>query len=124
MALALGLVVVDLFRAGMGYTPAIPDSRAVQPATPAIRYLQSQCPNRFAVLEAKDALSLAYPLPPNVAIRYGLYDVRGYVIPTEERYFNLWRDAIAPTRGCYYLFCTQSAPAKPRGVQGAGAAGG
>jgi Bacterial membrane protein YfhO len=123
VALALGLVVVDLFRAGMGYNPAIPESHAVQPATPAIRYLQSQRPNRFAVLEAKDALSLAYPLPPNVAIRYGLYDVRGYVIPTEERYFNLWRDAIAPTRGCYYLFCTQSAPAKPRAYRALGLLG-
>jgi hypothetical protein len=117
VALALGLVIVDLFRAGMGYNPAIPESHAVQPATPAIRYLQSQRPNRFAALEVKDTLSLAYPLPPNVAIRYGLYDVRGYVIPTEERYFELWRHAIAPAPNCYYLFCTQAAPAKPRALR-------
>jgi membrane protein YfhO len=121
--LALGLVAIDLFRAGMGYNPAIPNSHAVQPATGAIRYLQSQRPNRFAALEVKQALSLAYAIPPNVAIRYGLYDVRGYVIPTEERYFNLWRDAIAPTPNCYYLFCTQSAPAKPRAFRALGLLG-
>jgi hypothetical protein len=123
VALALGLVVVDLFRAGMGYTPAIPESSAVQPATPAIKYLQSRRPNRFAVLEVKDTLSLAYALPPNVAIRYGLYDVRGYVIPTEERYFDLWRHAIAPSPDCYYLFCTQAAPAKPRAYRALGLLG-
>jgi hypothetical protein len=123
VALALGLVVVDLFRAGMGYNPAIPESHAVQPATPAIQYLQSQRPNRFAALEVKDSLSLAYPLPPNVAIRYGLYDVRGYVIPTEKRYFELWRRAIAPTPHCYYLFCTQAAPAKPRAYRALGLLG-
>jgi hypothetical protein len=123
VALALGLVAVDLFRAGMGYNPAIPESHAVQPATPAIRYLQSQRPSRFAALEVKDTLSLAYPLPPNIAIRYRLYDVRGYVIPTEERYFELWRHAIAPSPGCYYLFCTQAAPAKPRAYRALGLLG-
>jgi hypothetical protein len=123
VALALGLVAIDLFRAGMGYNPAIPNSHAVQPATGAIRYLQSQRPNRFAALEVRQALSLAYAIPPNVAIRYGLYDVRGYVIPTEERYFNLWRDAIAPTPNCYYLFCTQSAPARPRAFRALGLLG-
>jgi hypothetical protein len=122
VSLALGLVAVDLFRAGMGYNPAIPNGHAVQPATPAIRYLQSQRPDRFAALEVKQALSLAYAIPPNVAIRYGLFDVRGYVIPTEERYFELWRDAIAPP-GCYYLFCTQSAPAKPNAYRALGLLG-
>ena len=123
VALALGLVAIDLFRAGMGYNPAIPNSHAVQPVTPALRYLQSQRPNRFAALEVKQALSLAYPIPPNVAIRYGLYDVRGYVIPTEERYFDLWRYAIAPSPNCYYLFCTQSAPARPRAFRALGLLG-
>jgi hypothetical protein len=123
VALALGLVAVDLFRAGMGYNPAISESHAVQPATPAIRYLQSQRPSRFAALEVKDTLSLAYPLPPNIAIRYRLYDVRGYVIPTEKRYFELWRHAIAPSSDCYYLFCTQAAPAKPRAYRALGLLG-
>jgi hypothetical protein len=116
-------VALDLFNAGRGYNPAIPESHAVQPATPAIRYLQDQRPERFAALEVEEALALAYPLPPNVAMRYGLYDVRGYVIPTEERYFELWRQAIAPGGDCYYLFCTQSAPAEPRAFQALGLLG-
>ncbi|MBA3261564.1 MAG: YfhO family protein [Thermoleophilaceae bacterium] len=121
VAIAVALVVLDLFKAGMGYNPAIEESNAVQPATPAIRYLQKQRPERFAALEVKKALSLAYPLPPNVAMRYRVYDVRGYVIPTEERYFELWRRAIAP--GCYYLFCTQAAPLEPRALQALGLLG-
>ena len=121
VGLALVLVVLDLFKAGMGYNPAIPESHAVQPATPAIRYLQDQRPGRFAALEVEQ-LSLAYPVPPNVAMRYRLYDVRGYVIPTEERYFELWRSAIARP-GCYYLFCTQSAPAQPRSLRALGLLG-
>jgi hypothetical protein len=121
LGLALLLVTFDLFKAGMGYNPAIPESHAVQPATPAIRYLQRQRPERFAALEVTKALSLAYPLPPNVAMRYRVHDVRGYVIPTEERYLNLWRRAIAP--GCYYLFCTQGAPATPRALQALGLLG-
>jgi Bacterial membrane protein YfhO len=54
---------------------------------------------------------------PNVAMRYRLQDVRGYVIPTEERYFNLWRDVIHADGGCYYLFCTQAPPANERSYQ-------
>jgi Bacterial membrane protein YfhO len=124
VALALALVGFDLFKAGVGYNPAIPESHAVQPATPAIRYLQDQRPERFAALEVEDALSLAYPIPPNVAMRYRVNDVRGYVIPTEERYFELWRQAIAPGDGdCYYLFCTQSAPAEPGAFQALGLLG-
>jgi hypothetical protein len=110
VALALLLAALDLFKAGMGYNPAIPTSHAVQPATPSIRYLQARRPERFAALQVKTAISLAYPIPPNVAMRYGIYDVRGYVIPTEKRYYTLWSRVISP--GCYYLFCTQAAPAK------------
>jgi hypothetical protein len=121
VGLALALVAFDLFKAGMGYNPAIEESHAVQPATPAIGYLQEQRPERFAALEVKEALSLAYPLPPNVAMRYRLQDVRGYVIPTEERYFELWRRVISP--GCYYLFCTQAAPAEPTALQALGLLG-
>jgi hypothetical protein len=94
----------------------------VQPATPAIEYLQDQRPGRFAALEVTEQLSLAYPLPPNVAMRYRLHDVRGYVIPTEERYFELWRQVIARP-GCYYLFCTQAAPAEPRSLRALGLLG-
>ena len=123
VALASLLVVLDLFKAGMGYNPAIPENHAEQPATPAIRFLQARRPARFAALEVKTPISLAYPLPPNVAMRYRLYDVRGYVIPTEERYFELWRRARAPSPDCYYLFCTQAAPARPRAFRALGLLG-
>ena len=115
VSLAALLVALDLFKAGMGYNPAIPESHAVQPATPAIRYLQSQRPARFGVLDVKAPLSLAYPLTPNTAMNYHLYDVRGYVIPTEKRYFQIWRRGVHPD--CYYLFCTQTAPAEPRALR-------
>jgi hypothetical protein len=115
VALALALVALDLFKAGMGYNPAIPESHAAPPATPAIRYLQSQGPERFGVLDVKAPISLAYPLTPNTAMEYHLYDVRGYVIPTEKRYFEIWRRGVHPD--CYYLFCTQTAPAEPRALR-------
>jgi membrane protein YfhO len=114
VALALVLVTFDLFKAGMGYTPAIPQSHAMQPATPAIEYLQARRPERFSALQVTKALSLVYPLVPNTAMNYRLSDVRGYVIPTEERYFGLWRDVIHRDDGCYYLFCTQAPPADDR----------
>ena len=43
-AAALALVVLDLFRIGMGNNPAIPPDHAEQPATPAIRALQAARP--------------------------------------------------------------------------------
>ena len=123
VALATLLIALDLFKAGMGYNPALPLEHAIQPTTPAIRFLQSQTPERFAALDVRTPLALAYPFPPNVAMRYGVQDVRGYVIPIEERYFELWRRVIAPTRDCYYLFCTQAAPAEPRALNALGLLG-
>jgi Bacterial membrane protein YfhO len=117
VVLAIGLTALDLFKAGMGYNPAIPVDHAEQPTTGAIRYLQSQSPERFSALKVTKALSLIYPLTPNSAQRYRLQDVRGYVIPTEERYFDLWRDTIHQGEGCYYLFCTQAPPASQRAFQ-------
>ena len=114
VVLALALTTFDLFKAGMGYNPAIPQSHAVQPATPALRYLQDRSPQRFSALQVTSALSLVYPFVPNTAMRYDVQDVRGYVIPTEERYFDLWRDVIHRKDGCYYLFCTQAPPADDR----------
>ena len=59
VARALVLLAVDLFRANMGYNPAITKEDAVMPETGAIRYLQSRTPNRFAGL----GLSPFEPLP-------------------------------------------------------------
>jgi hypothetical protein len=91
--LAIALVVGDLFQAGMGYNPAIPQSQAVQPITPAIRYLQHQVPARFVGVTLFDGID---PLPPDVNIRYGLYDLRGYDLPVITQFGNVWTRYIAP----------------------------
>ena len=91
-SLALILVCADLFRAGMGENPAIPIAHAVQPATPAIRYLQAQRPGRFVgALSPRGAV----PLPPDTAVSYGLYDARGYDLPVEKHYDTLWRRTVS-----------------------------
>ena len=96
VALAIGLVVVDLFLAGVGFNPAIPVEHAAQPTTAAVRYLQSRNPNRFVGL-GRESLFGTPPLPADVAMKYGLYDARGYDFPIEKRYFTFWGRAIAPT---------------------------
>jgi len=92
-ALAVVVVSVDLFRANMGFNPAIRTTRAEQPATGAIRYLQSRVPLRFAGVGDAGALQ---PLGVNLAMRYGLYDARGYDFPVEKRYDTLWRAEVGP----------------------------
>jgi hypothetical protein len=97
VALALALVAADLFKAGMGATPAITTREATQPLTPGIEYLRSQRPDRFVGL-APDLGPSA--LIPNMAMRWDLYDARSYDLPVEERYDKLWRAAVkdgAPT---------------------------
>jgi hypothetical protein len=121
--LALALVVLDLFKAGMGYNPAIHERDAVQPVTPAIRYLQEQRPNRFAGLHPEAPITLAVPLPANVAMRYGLYDARGYDFPFEKRYAELWRRAIAQSPDCNYAFCPESAGRSPTALRALGLLG-
>ena len=92
-AALLALLAVDLFRANMGFNPAIRERNAVQPVTPAIEYLQSRAPSRFVGLGP----GLAYqPLASDLAMTYGLYDARGYDFPVEKRFDRLWRRAVAP----------------------------
>jgi hypothetical protein len=91
--LALLLVVGDLFQAGMGYNPAIPQSHAVQPVTPAIRYLQHQAPARFVGVQAYGGIN---PIPPDVNMRYGLYDARGYDLPVVTSFGKLWSRYVSP----------------------------
>ena len=86
----LTLLAVDLFRANMGYNPAITKEEAVMPETGAIRYLQSRTPNRFAGL----GLTSFEPLPADLTMSFGLYDARGYDYPTEGRYDTLWRRSV------------------------------
>ena len=119
VALALVLVAFDLVKAGADYNPSIKQEYAVQPVTPAIRYLQDRRPARFVGLEPT-SLSLSPPLPPNLALRYGLYDARGDVIPGEERYTEIWRRAIGRNRQCYSFFCTIAAVASPESFRALG----
>ena len=91
-ALAILLVVGDLFQAGMGENPAIPDSHAVQPVTPAIRFLQAKSPARFVAVAPYVGTN---PFPPDVNIDFGLYDARGYDLPV----FSAVRQDVEPVRG-------------------------
>jgi membrane protein YfhO len=88
----VGLVAADLFRAGMGQNPAITKAQATQPSTPAIRYLRSRRPNRFAGLDPGIGPGA---ITPDVSMRVGLFDARSYDFPVERRYSTLWRRAIA-----------------------------
>ena len=117
-AVAVVVVALDLFRAGMGYNPAIPRSHATQPATGAIRFLQSRRPERFVGLDP--AIPLAVPVLPNVATRYGLLDARGYDFPVERRYAELWRGAIAREPACNYAFCVGSVGIRPAAFRALG----
>ncbi len=92
-ALAIALVVADLFQAGMGYNPAIPQSHAVQPVTPAIRFLQQQVPARYVAVTPYGGFN---PFPPDVNLRYGLYDLRGYDLPVVSQFGKLWSSYVAP----------------------------
>ena len=117
VALATLLVVLDLFKAGMGYNPAIAERHAEQPTTPALRFLQEQRPARFAGLEPLAPISLAVPMTPSVAMRYGIHDARGYDFPVEERYAELWRRVITPSSDCNYAFCPESAATTARALR-------
>ena len=98
----MAILAVDLFRANMGFNPAIPIEHAEQPGRP--RSLsRGATPNRFAGMSRP---GIDQPLQPDLAMRYGLYDARGYDYPVERRYDTLWRaaattggDFIEPTRG-------------------------
>jgi hypothetical protein len=93
IGLAVVLLSVDLFRANMGFNPAIRTDNAEVPTTGAIRYLQSQTPRRFVGVSTQIAFQ---PLPADMAMRFGLYDARGYDYPAEKRYDRLWRRNVAP----------------------------
>ena len=96
VALTVILLAADLFRANMGFNPAIKQKTAVPPTTGAIRYLQSQRPNRFIGVST---IQLSQPLPDDLAMRFGLYDARGYDFPVEKRFDDLWRASVAPGVG-------------------------
>jgi hypothetical protein len=122
-AVALALVAADLLKAGRDQNPAIPIDHATQPVTGAIRFLQQRSAVRFAGLAPSTPGALTLPLPPNVAVRYGLSDARGYVLPTEKRTFRIWQRAIATSPGCYYFFCTVTTGSQPGALRALGLLG-
>jgi hypothetical protein len=89
--LAIALVAGDLFKAGMGATPAITTAQATQPSTPGLRFLESRRPNRFVGIQRPLGPS---PIVPNSALSWSLYDARGYDFPVERRFDRLWRRAV------------------------------
>jgi hypothetical protein len=92
-AVAVFVAAGDLFRANMGFNPSIPIEHAEQPVTPGIRYLQERAPSRFVGMGQVGAQQ---PLGVDLAMRYGLYDARGYDFPVEKRYDRLWRAEVGP----------------------------
>ena len=67
----LGLTLVDLLGFGLGLNPAI-DRADHRPITPLIEFLKEVAPPPLRVL------GVGEELPPNVAMRYGLADIRNY----------------------------------------------
>jgi hypothetical protein len=88
--LAVLLVVADLFKAGMGFNPAVEQADADPPPTQAIRVLERNRSARFVSVTLFD-------IPANVIpMRYDLLDARGYDVPIVERYDRLWRTQLEP----------------------------
>jgi hypothetical protein len=110
-AVAIVLVCADLFRAGIGENPAIPISHATQPATGAIRYLQARTPARFVAESSTGTV----PITPDTAIRYRLYDARGYDLPLDKRYDALWRRTVS--NATLLIPPTQLAPIDARSLR-------
>ena len=77
----------------MGHNPAIPIDHARQPVTPALERLQASAPARFAGTIPSEAI---FPLVPDAAMRYGIYDARGYDYPIEKRFDSLWQRTVSP----------------------------
>jgi hypothetical protein len=98
VALMCTLLAADLARANMGFNPAIPEKTASPPVTGAIRFLQSQRPNRFIGVSTE---LFSQPLPADLAMDFGLYDARGYDFPVEKRFDALWRRSVAPGVGAF-----------------------
>jgi hypothetical protein len=90
VVLGLLLVCGDLFRAGMGYNPAIDQERAAVPATPAIRVLQRERDGFSRFVSTSE-------IPQNVIpMRFGLQEARGYDLPIIRRFDRLWRREVDP----------------------------
>jgi hypothetical protein len=68
-------------------------------------------------------ISLAVPLKASTAMRYDLYDARGYDYPVELRYAELWKRVITSSTNCNYAFCPESAGTTPAALKALGILG-
>ena len=93
ITVAMGaLLTLDLWRVGGNVNPVISRAEAAPASTPAIEYLRSRRPSRFV-----GAASGTWgALPPNLAMRYGLYDARGYDFPVDLRFGTFWDAGVNP----------------------------
>jgi hypothetical protein len=80
---AVGASAIDLALIDRGYRPAIDVEVADPPAPASIRLMQANAPHDRI---AADGPSLF----PNLAVRYGLRDVRGEDLPALQRYVDLF----------------------------------
>lgn len=119
-ALALALTALDLFRFGVGQNPAIRVEEARQPVTGAIAYLQGRRPARFV---GAGPTGVMPPLPPDLAMRYGLDDARSYDYPVERRYDALWRREVAAPDPFGLTPTGATATVTPRAVRALGLLG-
>ena len=88
-SLAVLLACADLFRAGVGYNPAIDRDRATVPSTPAIDVLRAEARESRFVSTSE--------IPQNVIpMGWDLYEARGYDLPVVKRFDRLWRREVSP----------------------------
>ena len=89
VVLATALVIADLFKAGMGYNPAIDRTDTHLPESGAIRTLERDRGSRY--------VSIGREVPDNIiSLRYNLSDAAGYDLPLIKRYDRLWRTHVEP----------------------------
>jgi hypothetical protein len=117
VTLALTLVAVDLFRAGVGFNPAISQNHARPPTTGAIRFLQSQRPARYVAIDPA--------MPGDLAMTYGLYDAGGYDFPVDLRYHRFWLAEINPGMAFFpgHSLAHVVGPINPSSLRGLGLLG-
>lgn len=96
--LAAGIVIADLFAAGINYNPTC-DRSKVYPETALIRVLKrlTSDGSRIAPINPRWSLYMTPKaiLPPNAAMVYGIYDVQGY----DSLYTRAYKDLSSDVQG-------------------------
>jgi hypothetical protein len=123
-ALALAVIVADLFSFGIGFNPNVPVSQ-VYPETSLIRWIKRDAPDtrlmpindRWSLYTSPDAV-----LPPNAAMVYGFYDMQGYDSLFPKRYKDFVNDHLgadsSPVENGNILFIKKLVSNWPQGTAG------